>query len=122
MYVMDEGNWLSRQQEASKAMGYIRGFIHGAVVGAAAGLCLAPQDGARTRAQLRSKAESLRGSMERAQGTAAKMAPVVETTKQRAIVVAGKARRSLQRDDARGQMVGAGMREHASAASEWPTE
>lgn len=103
-------------------MGYIRGFIHGAVVGGVAGLCLAPQDGARTRAQLRSTAESLRGGMERAQGTAARMAPVVETTRQRAIVLAGKARQSLQRDDARAQTASAGMREHAAAASEWPTE
>lgn len=104
-------------------MGYIRGFIHGAVVGGVAGLCLAPQDGARTRAQLRSTAESLRGGMERAQGTAARMAPVVETTKQRAIVLAGKARQSLQRDDdVRAQTAHAGMRENAASASEWPTE
>ena len=103
-------------------MGYMRGFIHGAVVGAAAGLCLAPQDGERTRAQLRTTAESLRGGIKSAQDTAARMAPVVETTKQRAIVVAGKARRTLQHDDGRPQTAGAGMREHASAASEWPTE
>jgi gas vesicle protein len=34
-------------------MGYIRGFIHGAAVGTVVGLCIAPQTGDKTRAQLR---------------------------------------------------------------------
>ena len=34
-------------------MGYIRGFMHGAVIGTAIGLCVAPQTGDKTRAQLR---------------------------------------------------------------------
>jgi gas vesicle protein len=34
-------------------MGYVRGFVHGAVVGTAIGLCVAPQTGDKTRAQLR---------------------------------------------------------------------
>jgi gas vesicle protein len=34
-------------------MAYIRGFVHGAVVGTAIGLCVAPQTGEKTRAQLR---------------------------------------------------------------------
>jgi gas vesicle protein len=34
-------------------MAYIRGFVHGAVVGTAIGLCVAPQTGDKTRAQLR---------------------------------------------------------------------
>jgi gas vesicle protein len=34
-------------------MGYIRGFMHGAVVGTVVGLCVAPQTGDKTRAQLR---------------------------------------------------------------------
>ena len=34
-------------------MGYIRGFMHGAVVGTVIGLCVAPQTGDKTRAQLR---------------------------------------------------------------------
>jgi gas vesicle protein len=34
-------------------MAYIRGFMHGAVVGTVIGLCVAPQTGDKTRAQLR---------------------------------------------------------------------
>jgi gas vesicle protein len=34
-------------------MGYIRGLVHGAVLGTAIGLCVAPQTGEKTRAQLR---------------------------------------------------------------------
>jgi gas vesicle protein len=38
-------------QEAN--MAYVRGFVHGAVVGTVIGLCVAPQTGDKTRAQLR---------------------------------------------------------------------
>jgi gas vesicle protein len=34
-------------------MAYIRGFMHGAVVGTVVGLCVAPQTGDKTRAQLK---------------------------------------------------------------------
>lgn len=34
-------------------MGYLRGFMHGAAVGTVVGLCVAPQTGDKTRAQLR---------------------------------------------------------------------
>lgn len=34
-------------------MAYIRGFMHGALVGTVIGLCVAPQTGDKTRAQLR---------------------------------------------------------------------
>jgi gas vesicle protein len=34
-------------------MGYVRGFMHGAAVGTVVGLCIAPQTGDKTRAQLR---------------------------------------------------------------------
>lgn len=33
-------------------MAYVRGFVHGAVVGTVIGLCVAPQTGDKTRAQL----------------------------------------------------------------------
>jgi gas vesicle protein len=33
-------------------MGYLRGALHGVVVGTVAGLCIAPQEGRRTREQL----------------------------------------------------------------------
>jgi gas vesicle protein len=42
-------------------MGYIRGLMHGAVVGTAIGLCVAPQTGEKTRAQLRMAAAVARG-------------------------------------------------------------
>jgi gas vesicle protein len=41
-------------------MGYIRGLMHGAVVGTAIGLCVAPQTGDKTRAQLRIAAVAAR--------------------------------------------------------------
>ena len=34
-------------------MGYVRGFMHGAAVGTVVGLCIAPQTGDKTRAQIR---------------------------------------------------------------------
>jgi gas vesicle protein len=34
-------------------MGYIRGLMHGAAVGTVVGLCIAPQTGDKTRAQIR---------------------------------------------------------------------
>jgi gas vesicle protein len=41
-------------------MGYIRGMMHGAVVGTVVGLCIAPQTGDKTRAQLRVASEAAR--------------------------------------------------------------
>jgi gas vesicle protein len=41
-------------------MGYIRGFMHGAVVGTVIGLCVAPQTGDKTRAQLRTLSAAAR--------------------------------------------------------------
>ncbi len=41
-------------------MGYIRGLMHGAVVGTVVGLCVAPQTGDKTRAQLRVASEAAR--------------------------------------------------------------
>ncbi|HVC03951.1 MAG TPA: YtxH domain-containing protein [Candidatus Acidoferrales bacterium] len=44
-------------------MAYIRGFVHGAVVGTAIGLCVAPQTGDKTRAQLRVAGAAAREGM-----------------------------------------------------------
>ena len=58
-------------------MGYIRGFMHGAAVGTVIGLCVAPQTGDKTRAQLRSLSAAAReGAMTtgRALGKAKPMA------------------------------------------------
>jgi gas vesicle protein len=41
-------------------MGYIRGLVHGAAVGTVIGLCVAPQTGDKTRAQLRVAAMAAR--------------------------------------------------------------
>lgn len=41
-------------------MGYIRGLVHGAAVGTVIGLCVAPQTGDKTRAQLRVAAAAAR--------------------------------------------------------------
>jgi gas vesicle protein len=41
-------------------MGYIRGLMHGAAVGTVVGLCVAPQTGDKTRAQLRVMAAAAR--------------------------------------------------------------
>ncbi len=41
-------------------MGYFRGLMHGAAVGTVVGLCVAPQTGDKTRAQLRLMATAAR--------------------------------------------------------------
>ena len=58
-------------------MGYIRGVIHGMVIGTAVGLAIAPQDGARTREQVRLTVEKVRTGLEGAQETARRMGPQV---------------------------------------------
>lgn len=59
-------------------MSYLRGVLHGLVVGTAIGICLAPQEGARTRAQLARAVDALRGGVERAQDSARRVAPTVQ--------------------------------------------
>jgi gas vesicle protein len=58
-------------------MGYIRGFIHGAVAGTIVGICVAPQPGERTRAQLGSFGRAARDSYDLASRTVRQVAPVV---------------------------------------------
>lgn len=41
-------------------MGYVRGFMHGTVAGVALGLCVAPQTGDKTRAQVSSTVKAVR--------------------------------------------------------------
>jgi uncharacterized protein YcfJ len=101
-------------------MRYMRGFIHGTVVGTIAGLCLAPQEGAATRARVRGAAGTLRGGLVRAQGTATRVAPAVESTRQRVIVVIGRARRPRQRDGAQPQPAGGDAFEPVSTSGERP--
>ncbi|MGO8685670.1 MAG: hypothetical protein ACLQT7_00600 [Candidatus Dormibacteria bacterium] len=68
---------LSRAQIVRWKMGYIRGFVHGAVAGAVIGICIAPQPGERTRAQLSALGRAARGGVDTAQRTAKHVAPVV---------------------------------------------
>ncbi|MHB8719008.1 MAG: YtxH domain-containing protein [Candidatus Dormibacteria bacterium] len=56
-------------------MGYVRGFVHGGIVGVVAGLCIAPQTGDRTRAQLSGVASAAREGFSVAQRTARRVAP-----------------------------------------------
>jgi len=60
-------------------MGYFRGVIHGTVIGTVVGLCIAPQDGARTRAQVQRAVEQARSGARRAQETARTVMPVAQT-------------------------------------------
>ena len=60
-------------------MGYFRGLIHGAAIGTVVGICIAPQDGARTRAQVQRAAEQARSGVQRAQETARTVMPMAQT-------------------------------------------
>ncbi len=58
-------------------MGYIRGFVHGVVTGTIVGMCVAPQSGERTRAQLGAFGHAARESYDVASRTVRQIAPVV---------------------------------------------
>jgi len=60
-------------------MGYFRGVIHGTLIGTVVGLCIAPQEGSRTRAQVQGAIEQARSGLQRAQETARTMAPRAQT-------------------------------------------
>jgi gas vesicle protein len=55
-------------------MGYVRGVMHGMVIGTAIGVCIAPQEGTRTRAQIGRAVEQARSVVPRAQGAARSVA------------------------------------------------
>lgn len=73
-------------------MGYFRGVIHGMAVGTAIGLCIAPQDGARTRAQVQRAVQQARSGVQRAQSTARTMMPVAQTAVRTVAGAAGRMR------------------------------
>jgi gas vesicle protein len=58
-------------------MGYIRGFVHGAVAGMLLGICIAPQSGERTRAQLSALGKATHDGIGSAQRMAQQVAPKV---------------------------------------------
>jgi len=71
-------------------MGYVRGIVHGAVIGTIAGICIAPQQGAKTRAQLQGFADTAQRTAQSLQRTARRMAPQVQDAARTAVDAAGK--------------------------------
>jgi gas vesicle protein len=63
-------------------MGYIRGLIHGAAIGTIVGICIAPQDGKRTREQLQRSATAVQQGARKAQMTARRMGPTMQSAAQ----------------------------------------
>jgi gas vesicle protein len=80
-------------------MGYIRGFVHGAVTGTIVGICVAPQSGERTRAQLSAFGRAARESYDVASRTVRQIAPVVSGA---ASVARHQVARKRQQEEASG--------------------
>jgi gas vesicle protein len=78
-------------------MGYFRGVVHGTVVGTVIGLCIAPQEGSRTRAQLQRAADQARSGVQRAQETARTMMPVAQSAARSVAVAASSVRGGVDR-------------------------
>jgi gas vesicle protein len=78
-------------------MGYLRGVVHGTVVGTVIGLCIAPQEGSRTRAQLQRAAGQARSGMQRAQATARTVMPVAQSAARTVVEAAGSVRGGVDR-------------------------
>ena len=79
-------------------MGYLRGLVHGTIVGTVVGLCIAPQEGRKTREQVQRAATSIREGALRAQDTARRVAPTVQGAAQSMGGVVGSMRDRMQRD------------------------
>ena len=58
-------------------MGYVRGLLHGTAAGIVVGLCLAPQTGKKTRAQLNELGRHARDTYQAAERTFHKVAPMI---------------------------------------------
>ncbi|MGI8847972.1 MAG: hypothetical protein ACR2GX_06895 [Candidatus Dormibacteria bacterium] len=80
-------------------MGYIRGFVHGTVVGTVVGLCVAPQTGDKTRAQLAGFGRAAREGYGVAEKTVRQVAPMAGAAASLAREQLGRARRSAETDD-----------------------
>ena len=78
-------------------MGYIRGVIHGTVIGTVVGLCIAPQEGTRTRAQLSRAIEQTRSTVQKAQETARTMMPVAQSAARTVVEAAGTVREQVEK-------------------------
>lgn len=78
-------------------MGYFRGVIHGMAVGTVVGLCIAPQEGKRTRAQLQRAADQARSGIQVAQQTVRTMAPKAQVAARTVATAAGTVRGGMER-------------------------
>ncbi|HXA30467.1 MAG TPA: YtxH domain-containing protein [Candidatus Angelobacter sp.] len=78
-------------------MGYIRGVIHGTVIGMAVGICIAPQDGERTRAQIARAVEQARSTMQKAQATARVVMPKAQVAARSLAGAAGTVREQVEK-------------------------
>lgn len=78
-------------------MGYIRGVIHGTAIGTVVGLCIAPQEGTRTRAQLQRALAQTRSTVQKAQETARTMMPVAQSAARTVVEAAGTVREQVEK-------------------------
>jgi gas vesicle protein len=89
-------------------MGYIRGFVHGGIAGIVVGLCVAPQQGAKTRQQLAAFGSAARDGYQVAERTVRRVVPL-------ASAAAGAARHQVEKarhDDDEGIQVEGSVRIH----------
>lgn len=82
-------------------MGYVRGFVHGAAVGTVIGLCVAPQSGERTRAQLQQAAQGVREGIDVVSRAVRQVAPMATT----AVQVVDRVRHRGEQPDTNGSSV-----------------
>ena len=80
-------------------MGYIRGFVHGAAIGSVIGICLAPQEGARTRAQFKEAGKGVRTGLEITGRAMQRVAPVVAPVAGNAMQVVDRVRHRREPGD-----------------------
>jgi gas vesicle protein len=78
-------------------MGYIRGVVHGTVIGTVVGICIAPQEGSRTRAQISRAVEQARITAQKAQGTARTMMPMAQSAARTVVEAAGTVRDQVEK-------------------------
>lgn len=78
-------------------MGYVRGVIHGTVIGTVVGLCIAPQEGPRTRAQISRAIGQTRSTVQKAQETARTVMPMAQSAARTVVEAAGTVREQVER-------------------------
>ncbi len=78
-------------------MGYFRGLVHGAVIGTVVGICIAPQEGTRTRAQIARAVEQARTGVQRAQVTARTVLPKAQSAARSVAEAAGTVRVTVEK-------------------------